>query len=78
MTAVADAYPELHAMRVEAGRRAAAYRDAKEKKMPNDITFHNAATHWKGHVEEGLFDGSKVGSCRMVSLCSCGVLADAR
>lgn len=58
--AVAKAYPELHAMHLEAGRKAAAFRDAKERKMPNDITFHNAATHYKGHKEEGPFDGSWV------------------
>lgn len=59
LTAVADAYPDLHAMHLDAGRQAAARRDAKERKMPNDITFHNAATHYKGHKDAAL-DGSVV------------------
>ncbi len=59
-TAVADAYPDLHPLHVEAGRLAATNRDAKERKMPNDITFHNASTHWKGHKDAGPFDGSTV------------------
>lgn len=58
--AVAEAYPDLHAMHVDAGRRAATNRDTKERKMPNDITFHNAATHWEGHKAQGPFDGSTV------------------
>lgn len=60
LTAVADAYPDLHGKHLEAGCQAAAKRDAKERKMPNDITFHNASTHWKGHKEHGPADGSKV------------------